>query len=167
MRTHIDIYDPFNRDTRWITQEVITEYVGARIRSPIAAEYCLMKWSGGDKLRIDQFNELITDRPELDVLEAELIDEYGMEFFIGKPKPKEYHIRQLELAIERTQDKKELAALYKELREMQGWTTKPTERGVGIVINNGTPGEAPKIDANNPREAERIVMSYFSAVDVR
>lgn len=163
MRTPFYVYDPFGRDTAWITQEVIEEYVGARMRGPDAAMYCLQKWTQGDAIKINQFMELVSNNPELDRLQEELIDELGIDALIGKPKTKEYHIRQLEIAIELARTPDEKAKLYKELREYQGWTAKPAEKGLSVsVTTNHVGSEA--IANKAPRDAERIVMSVFAGV---
>jgi hypothetical protein len=159
MRTQVRLYCPFHRDLSWLTQELIEDYAGAQIRGGMAPYYCVSKWTGDDKVRAMIMPEMLDTHPEFEQLKEELIDEFGIEHFIGKPKPKEYHIRQLEIAIELCKTDDDRAKLYKELREYRGWTNKPAEKAVEVTINNNNAQIS--FDKNNPSEVERGVMSFF------
>ena len=139
------------------------DYAGARIRGAKAADLCVAKWAQGDVGKVTQFYEVAADHPDLTLLEEELLDEFGLEHFIGKIKPKDYHIRHLEIAILNCYDLDTKAKLYKELREYQGWTSKPAEKGVSATVTIGATPTA-MLDPNNPRETERIVMSIFAGL---
>lgn len=161
MRTEVVLYCPFNRDFGWITQAVIEEYAGACIRGGTAPDYCVNKWSQMDPLKVTLMHELLDTHPDFEILKDELVEEFGIEHFIGKPRSKEYHIKQLELAIEATSDAKEKAALYKELREYCGWTPKPTEV-TPVNITNNIQQAMPIFDKTDQNEVERMVMSFFN-----
>lgn len=165
MRTQINIYDAFNRDTSWITQEVIETYAGAKLRGERAADIYINSITRGDAVKIQLFMELVYNHPDLILLQDELIAEFGEETFIGKARSKEFHIRQLEERIENEKDAKALAPLIRELRELRQWTVKPfdsTGNPVSVTVNTGP--SSVNFNRDNPREAERIVMSIFSSL---
>lgn len=165
MRTQVNIFCPFHRDISWITQEVIEEYAGAVISGGEAPQHCINKWSGGDPIRGNMLPELLNTNPDFLSLQDELIEEFGVERFVGKPREKVYHIRQLEMAIVAAKTASDRAALYKELREYQGWSSKPSEKVADITINNNN---GPVVfDNTNPAENERVVMSIFAAANAR
>lgn len=159
MRTQVNLFDPFHRDISWITQEVIEEYAGAKIRGGTAPEYCIGKWSQGNPLRVALMPEFLDCNPDFAQLQDDLVEEFGIEHFIGKPKSREYHIRQLENAIEGAKLPTDKAKLYAELREYQGWTTKPAEKAVEVNINNTN--HQINFDKSNLAECERMVMSFL------
>lgn len=159
MRTQVRLFCPFHRDLSWLTQEVIEDYAGAKIRGGEAPYYCITKWTGEDKLKAMMLPEMLDTNPDFERLQEELIDEFGIEHFIGKTKPKEYHIRQLEIAIELAKSDDDRAKLYKELREYRGWTNKPAEKAVEVNITNNNAQMS--FDRNNLAEVERAVMSFF------
>lgn len=165
MRTQVRIYYPFNVDISWITQEVVEDYAGAKISGGEAPAYCIAKWSNGDSTRDNLLPQILDTNPDFIALQDELVDEFGIERFVGKPKPREYHVRRLEIAIDNARLPADKAKLYAELREYQGWSTKPTERVGGPVINNPTGGTF-IFDNSNPIEAERVVMSIFASPNV-
>lgn len=160
MRTQIYIVDYFSRDVSWISQEFIEDYAGALLRGGRHAEYCIEKWTRGDKLKIQMFMELAATHPDIQSIQDELIDEFGIDYFVGKPKSKEYHIRQLEIEIQNARSSDDKAKLYKELREYNGWTIKAVEKSVTVKSASGstTQQDLP----NDLREAERIVMTMFA-----
>lgn len=164
MRTQFYVFDPWKRDVSWITQEVIEEYCGALLRSPMAAENCIRKHSQRDQEKYNTFIDIVS--PENEYIQAimrELEEEYTIEYFIGKPKPLVWHIRQLELRMEMCKDPAEYTKMAKQLSDMNGWNKKPNENTVQTVsITVG--GEETKLDRNNPRETQRIVMSVLGSV---
>lgn len=159
MRTQVRLFCPFHRDLSWLTQEVIEDYAGAKIRGGEAPYYCVTKWTGEDKLKAMMLPEMLDTNPDFERLQEELIDEFGIEHFIGKVKPKEYHIRQIEMAIELAKTDDDRAKLYKELREYRGWTNKPAEKAIEVNVTNNT--AQMNFDRNNVAEVERAVMSFF------
>lgn len=165
MRTQVKLYCPFHRDLSWMTQEVIEEYAGAKIAGGAAPDYCILKWTQDQPTRATMFQELLDTNPDFMSLQDELIDEFGIERFTGKPRDKVYHIRQIEIAISNAKTASDRAALYKELREYQGWSSKPAEKMPDITINNNT---SPVLFSNaDPIENERVVMSIFAVANAR
>lgn len=165
MRKQIFIRDAFNRDTSWITQEVIEEFAGAKLRGDVAAARCAAKWTNSDQLKINLFFEMMDEaQDDIRLLQDELVDEFGIEYFIGKAKTREQHIRECEIAIENSRDAKDKAALYKELRELRGWTLKPAEAAPAVTVNNNILSSDVRLERGDLRNAERIVMSVFGSV---
>lgn len=165
MRTQVRLYCPFHRDLSWMTQEVIEDYAGAKVAGGEAPSYCILKWTQDQPTRASMFPELLDNNPDFMTLQEELIDEFGIERFIGKPRDKIFHIRQLEQAIEKAKTASDKAALYKELREYQGWSSKPLEKLPEVTINN--PSGPVVFENGKAIENERIVMSIFTAVNAR
>lgn len=161
MLTRLHLYDPIGRDTSWITDELIVEYAASSLRSELSAQLCIDKWTRGDAAKAGMFAELIIGRPELEEIKDQLLDQYGEEAFVGKPRSLTFHIRQLEIRMEACRDPDSYAKLAKQLADMRGWNVKPVERAA-TPINNITVNNGPVLDASNPREAARIVMSVLA-----
>jgi|SRR5665213_1046099 len=164
MRTQLTFYDPFHRDTSWITQEVVEDYAGALLHGNDTAELCIQKWSRNDPQKMLLLREqLVGNRRAVEQLQTELIDEYGEEYFIGKPMTKAQRVRELERRLLIEPDNKKAAELSKEIRELNGETVKPAEKGISVTVNT-TPTKV-VFDRANPRESERIVMSVLGALN--
>lgn len=161
MRQTIRIFDQLNRPTNWITQEVIEEYVGARIKGPHIAEIVLTRLCSNDATRYHQFMQCVAVLPELDVLEQELIEEFGEEYFIGPPLSKERFIRHLEDRLLKETNNDIAAKLSKELREARGWVIKPSEQNTKVEVLNLNGGV--KFDKSNPAEAEKLYFAIAGA----
>lgn len=166
MRTAVYIFDPFHRDISWITQEVIEEFVASRIRGMDAANRCILKWCKADINKADLMREMMNDaEPDLKLLEAELIDEFGEQHFIGPPLSKARRRYILEQTLQRETDSKKVTEISKEIRELNGETVKPADKmpdaaTVGISIDKAIIN----FDRNNPRECERVVMSVLGSL---
>jgi hypothetical protein len=163
MRTRVEIYDSFHRDVSWITQDAIEEYAGAALHSREAADLCIMKWSRGDPVKVALMREHLVGNYYVTLLQEELIEEFGEERFIGKPLSKERRVRILEQRLLSERDNDVAAKISKEIRELNGEVVKPSDKAVSLTVN-AAPSNV-TFDRNNPREAERIVMSVLGALN--
>lgn len=159
-------FDAYGRDITWLNERIFDELAAAKIRGDSAIMLCCERWSAGNGLRLKQLYELATENPDIALLADQLEDEYGEEYFLGRPKSKLFHVRAIEDALEnKSLDAKERAALLGRLFELNGWTIKPLDKSTEITVNAGNAKIAEvKLNTNDPREAERIVMSIFGSI---
>ena len=135
---------------------MIETYVGKLIKSEKAAFQAVQRFCNNDPLKVNQFMTLVPDIDALEELRNELIEEFGIEKFIGPPMTKDQHKRILEEALRNELDNNRRAAISKELRELNGWVSKPGQAAeASVTVFNGEV----KFDKNNPAEAERIYMA--------
>lgn len=164
MRHEIFFRDVFNRDTSWITQEALEEYAAATIRGLANGEIIIRKWAQADAIKMNLFAEMLVEiDADIQILKEDLISEFGIDHFLGVAKTREQHCRELELAIDKTVDAKDKAALYKELREFRGWSLKPADNQVNVSVSVSNNNDRITVPRGDAREAERIVMSVFGS----
>lgn len=144
---------------------MIETYVGKLIKSEKAAYQAVMRFCNNDPNKVNQFMTLVPDIEALTDLRDELIEEFGIEKFLGAPMGKEQHKRILEEALRNETDNNRRAAISKELRELNGWVTKPSEKSAeaNVTVFNGEL----KFDKNDPAEGERIYMAVAGSAMAR
>ncbi len=161
MLTQVEIYCPFNRDVSWITQEICEAYAAACLRGNKVAEREALALSGDSYPRMALLKSMLDTHPDFIRLKEELIDNYGIDYFV-KSKTQLEHIRDLEERMESETDNEVYAKLSKELRELRGWITKPTEKtqtvNTNILLSAST---NVSIDRHNPREVARYYQSIM------
>jgi hypothetical protein len=164
MRHQIFFRDAFNRDTSWITQEVIEEYAAATIKNEANGAVIVRKYAQGDAQRINLFMEFVAECScDIDILREELKAEFGIQHFYGAPKTLEQHVLELEYAITCEPDGKKKSDLYGKLITLRGWDNKSANNAVNVNVNVAQSGQRIEVPRGDAREAERIVMSVFGS----
>lgn len=166
MRPEIKVIDQLNRDTSWITQDLIERYVAARMQSEeygnrVLGEYCI-----NNPARYKLFQEIIVSKvEELHELELALIDEFGEESFY-KRKTKSQMLAHMHSRLETEPDNEIAAKLFDSICKAEGWHPKQID-GPQTVVDITNINGAVKFDKSNPAEAEKLYMAIAGAAIVR
>ena len=161
MRTQVQVSWPFgNQDIRWIDQAVCESYAGGVLKGKRTAEVVALSLGGGDYARADLLKKILDTHPNFIQLQKDLIDEYGIEYFI-KPKTHLEHVRDIEERMEMTNDPLAYAKLSKELRELRGWTDKSPMLPNEFNDNRSVTTNNFNININDPVEVSRMYRSIM------